>query len=139
MVAIVGLDDNDRSASLHVLDWLADHAEGWVYVRQLPRGLDTKWLESHRASRRAALPCLGGLPAPIHEAAGADARSHTGRGAGPFRFAGVSVLSSEFASFPSEPDLAIVSENLVAVLAVPDVPQAIAIHEGGYAIAALGK
>lgn len=134
------LSPSDWRTMLDVIDWLAAHAQDIAYARQLPiRGIDTKWVERHRA-----------LLKPL-------CRAVTGRDpifAQPQRCVRVNILDDvialdgivDLATPVSELDtvmrrarLAIICENLVSTLSLPPIPGTIALHGGGYAVGELGS
>lgn len=131
----VAMEPVEWGQTLQVLGWLAGHEGGGLYARQLPvRGIDTKWMEGHK-----------GAIAPVHEALSGrkfvfarppyQARVHfLDRSLAPGGLVDVSAPPAQLALLEVRPRVAIVCENLVNVLALPDKDGAIAIHGGGYAV-----
>lgn len=118
---------------LDVVDWLIRHPESDVFPRQLPvRGVDTKWLESHRkivgtlVSSLTGDTSLGLRPLPSRLRI---------RLLDPMLAPGglrdISAPVAELAQWAIRPRCAVVVENLQTLLGLPDMPGAIAIHNPG--------
>jgi hypothetical protein len=133
------LPEADWDTLLMVLDWLLQNPHTQVYVRQLPiRGIDSKWFEQHK-----------GVIEPLYTAL----TGQTGLGflriphqyrvrfldmaLAPGMISDMSLSPAELGLLPATPAVAFICENLVSTLAFPHLPQAVAIHGGGYAVGAL--
>ncbi|GAB3547614.1 DUF2220 family protein [Arthrobacter tumbae] len=133
---IAELDDVDFDRLVLVLQWLEANPQSGLYIRQLPvRGVDTKWVSTHRGLVEKLFAALTG-------------RESLGLGAPPalvrMRFldpelspgglVDVSVPVSELASLDIQPRTVFVFENLESVIAMPPVPGAVVLHGAGYAV-----
>ncbi|MFC5928865.1 Wadjet anti-phage system protein JetD domain-containing protein [Cryobacterium melibiosiphilum] len=137
--AIRLLTDVDFTTLLQVVPWLAAHPYSGWRIRQLPiRGIDTKWLGRNRAlveglhaavSGRASLGLLGS-PVLVRV-----------RFLDPLLRPGglvdVTAPIEELAALPIAPTTVFVFENLETVLAMPELPGAVVLHGGGYAVGRL--
>ena len=134
------LSDTNFATLLQVVAWLAEHpASGWR-IRQLPiRGIDTKWLEGHRA-------IVEGLHAAVsgHLSLGLQGAPHLVRmrfldpQLRPGGLCDVIAPVDELADLPMKPATVFVFENLETMFAMPDLPGAVVVHGGGYAAPRLG-
>lgn len=122
-----------------VLDWFVEHPNTSCYVRQLPiRGIDTKWMERHRALVDPLVRAIVGKAFSLKT---------------PPTFFRIHVLDEglrkrgiSLCSLPSDElehlegifRSVIVCENLVSTLALPPIPKTLAIHGGGFAVGDLG-
>ena len=129
------LEKLDWNMALGVLDWLVEHPDGTPYIRQLPiRGIDTKWMERH-----------GAVIKPLHRAM-VGHYPHFCKQSSQFRMrvlddrlalgglTEVSVSAAQLDRCIHRPEVVIMCENLVNVLAMPSIEGAFAIHGGGYAV-----
>lgn len=134
--SIAELDDADYERLIDVLAWLRENPTSGRLVRELPiRGIHTKWIEARtglvEALHRAGTGASGlGLqtPSPLIRIRTLDPF---------FEFGGLADVSApvdDLASLSIEPDQVFVFENLATVLAMPDVPGAVAIHGGGHRV-----
>ncbi|TFD51087.1 DUF3322 and DUF2220 domain-containing protein [Cryobacterium sp. Hh7] len=125
----------DFATLLLVVAWLAEHPASGSRIRQLPiRGIDTKWLEGHRAvveSLHAAVSgrvSLGLLDAPsLVRVRFLDPALRPGG------LCDVIAPVEELAALDVEPSVVFVFENLETVFAMPELPGAVVVHGGGYA------
>lgn len=126
----------DFATLLLVVAWLAENpASGWR-IRQLPiRGIDTKWLEGHRAvveSLHAAVSgrvSLGLLDAPsMVRVRFLDPALRPGG------LCDVIAPVEELAALDVAPSVVFVFENLETVFAMPELPGAVVVHGGGFAV-----
>jgi hypothetical protein len=131
----------DFTTLVLVVEWLAENpASGWR-VRQLPiRGIDTKWLERHRAlveSLHAAVSgriSLGLLDAPtMVRVRFLDPALRPGG------ICDVIAPVEELAAMEIAPSVVFVFENLETMFAMPELPGAVVVHGGGYAAPRLGR
>ena len=134
--SIGDLDDVDFHRLVDVLIWLRENPASGLLLRELPiRGIHSKWIESRRgvveAFHRAGTGASGlGLrePSPLVRIRTLDPS---------LSFAGLTDLSvpiDELAAIPILPQRVFVFENLATVLAMPNVPGAIAVHGGGHRV-----
>lgn len=129
------LEESDWSMALSVLDWLVEHPDATPYIRQLPiRGIDTKWMERHRAVVNPLYRAMAGQdPSFCKQSAQFRMRALDTR----LALGGlteVSVSAAQLDRCTHRPDVVILCENLVNVLAMPSIEGAFAIHGGGYAV-----
>jgi hypothetical protein len=133
--------------------WLVAERGRGHYLRQVPvPGVDTKFIETHRALLADLLDVLlpaGTVPADVPRSRFADRYGFRSQPTSvrfrPLGWAlpalpGVSELGVRVDDFAAAaPDVATVFilENEITYLAFPDVPNAIAVFGGGYAVAAL--
>ena len=134
--AIADLDDDDFGRLVDVLAWLREHPGSGRLVRELPiRGIHTKWIETRR-----------GLVESLHRA-GTGALNLGLRESSPLlrlrvldpslSFHGLTDVSApvdDLAANLIRPERVFVFENLATVLAMPDVPGAVAVHGGGHRV-----
>lgn len=130
------LTEQDFATLLHVVDWLTRHpASGWR-VRQLPiRGIDTKWLQRHRAVVEALHSAVTGRQSLGLREAPSLVRVRFLDPA--LRAAGlvdVTAPVDELAGLEVAPARVFVFENLESVLAMPEVAGAVVVHGSGYAV-----
>lgn len=137
--AIVTLEDADFTRLLDVVTWLSTNPNSGMYIRQLPvRGVDTKWIGSHRR-----------LVTTLHTA-------HTGAtdlgiATEPDRWririldealqlAGLSDITApleQLANVELTPANILIVENLVSLLALPPMDDTVAIFGRGLAVTQL--
>lgn len=129
------ISPQDWSILLAVIDWLSVHPHETPYARQLPiRGIDTKWVERHRALLRPLCRALTGAD-PAFAQPPRCVRVHVlDHAIAPEGIVDLALPISELDRVVRRARLAIVCENLVSTLTLPDVPGAIAVHGGGYAV-----
>lgn len=149
VLADYSAEDFERLVAL--LAWLEANPASNLYLRQLPvEGLDTKWIEKRtglvagmlRELRRAAgdsgdFHALCGLRRPAHRV-----RIRVLCPALRARVGGlddVEASVNELAALPIEPSSVVIVENLETGLALPDIPETIAIMRLGNAVSALGS
>lgn len=134
--AIADLDRADFDRLVDVLAWLRENPESSRLIRELPiRGIHTKWIESRRglveALHRAGTGAPGlGLrePSPLMRIRILDPS---------LSFQGLTDVSApvdDLAASPIRPERVFVFENLATLLAMPDVPRAVAVHGGGHRV-----
>ncbi|GAA3327543.1 Wadjet anti-phage system protein JetD domain-containing protein [Paeniglutamicibacter sulfureus] len=138
---VVALDEPDFTRLLGVLDWLAGHPASGMFIRQLPiRGVDSKWVGSHRTLvQRLHLAASG------HPDLGLAAKPDLVRmrfldpALAPGGLSDVSAPLAELAALDISPGTVFVLENLETVLAMPPFPGAVVVHGSGYAVERLGR
>ncbi|MCU1445275.1 DUF3322 and DUF2220 domain-containing protein [Cryobacterium sp.] len=130
------LTEADFATLLLVVEWLAEHPSSGWRIRQLPiRGIDTKWLEGHRAiveSLHAAVTgrySLGLLDAPnLVRVCFLDPTLRPGG------LRDVLAPVEELAAFDLTPRVVFVFENLETMFSMPDLPGAVVVHGSGYGV-----
>lgn len=134
--AVADLDGVDFDRLVDVLTWVRKNPASGLLIRELPiRGIHTKWIEARRglveALHRAGTAASGlGLrePSPLVRIRVLDPS---------LSFRGLSDMSApvdDLAGIPLQPQRVFVFENLATVLAMPNVPGAIAVHGGGHRV-----
>jgi hypothetical protein len=150
--------------ALAVVRWIADHSDRGVYLRQIDvPGVDTKFVEQHKtfladlldvvlpaerlqthvprtdfpgryglATRPAyvRLRRLDGAPVTLRGVATAGVSSG---------FSELTLRVDDLATGPAEARRVIVVENEITYLALPAVPDTLAVWGGGYAVAGLAR
>lgn len=129
----------DLERLIAVVEWFALHPQSELLARQVPvEGVDTKWLERHRALVTRLVQALTGAP---DLGLRVEARRYRARllgAAGPD--AGVRDLTAEvgeLARLPWRPEVVLVCENLQTVAALTDDLELVAVHGNGLAAPAL--
>ena len=139
--AIGELSPADFARLNAVIEWLVDHPDSGLYIRQLPiRGVDTKWVGAHRS-------LVTGVVTAITGATGLGLEQPPGlvrvRFLDPaLRPGGLDDLAAPvetLAALDVRPTVIYVFENLESVVAMPDVTGAIVVHGSGYAVDRLGR
>ncbi len=129
--------------------WIEAHSGPEVYLRQVDvPGVDTKFIERHRTILAALLDCQ--LPperidvtcppsdfAGRYRLRGKSAYVRFRRLGATTGFSELSVRVEEFAAMPPVERTVFVVENEVTYLAFPQVPDAIVVFGGGYAVSRL--
>jgi hypothetical protein len=140
--------DFERLMSL--LAWLEANPASGLYLRQIPvEGVDTKWLEKRIglvAGLLRSLRELGDGDEEIHRLFGLRRPAHRARLrilCPTLRLAvgglcDVEAPMAEVAALPIAPKAVVVVENLETGLALPDLPDTVAIMRLGNAVGALG-
>ena len=138
------MSDQDYGRFIAVVDWLSANRESGLYLRQLPvAGIDTKWTERHAGPIAKLLATRFGVaPARLELVAGLqrDPPRRRLRLLDPglrARFGGLSDITvrlDELETLDLPVELAIVIENQVTALACEDLPGAIALMGGGFAV-----
>ncbi|MFF0989310.1 Wadjet anti-phage system protein JetD domain-containing protein [Kocuria nitroreducens] len=133
---LVRLPAADLERAIAVLRWLEANETDGLWARQLPvRGVDTKWVESHKRLVNRLRRAVGGAEdfQPLLE----PPAYRRVRFLDPvLRPAGVTDLAlpdRELIRLPVAPERVLVLENLQTLLALPDLPGTVAVHGGGYA------
>jgi hypothetical protein len=136
---LLALDDADFERLVLVLAWVERHPLSGRYVRQLPiRGVDTKWIERHRALVRGFTAAITGSetlglaenPALIRLRILDPALRPAG-------LADLAAPAEQLAALALTPRRVYVFENLESVLALPEIEGAVAVHGSGYAVGRL--
>lgn len=139
--AIGELSPNDFARLIAVIDWLVDHPDSGLYIRQLPiRGVDTKWVGAHKS-------LVSGIVTAITSATGLGLAQPPGlvrvRFLDPtLRPGGLDDLAAPvetLAALDVRPSIIYVFENLESVVAMPEVTGAVVVHGSGYAVDRLGR
>ncbi|WP_168625643.1 Wadjet anti-phage system protein JetD domain-containing protein [Cryobacterium sp. BB307] len=135
------LAERDFETLIDVVSWLAANPASGSRIRQLPiRGIDTKWLERHRAivetlhaaiTGSASLGLVGAPPLVRVRFLDLSLR--------PGGLCDVTAPVEELAAVQIAASTVFVFENLDTVLAMPELPGAVVVHGGGYAARQLGQ
>lgn len=139
--ALAALPDAGFETLLAVVGWLVTHPASGSRIRQLPiRGIDTKWLEQHRALVEALHSAVSGRESLGLRAAPPLVRVRvldpTLR---PGALIDITAPVDELARLEIAPRTVFVFENLETVLSMPDLPGAVVVHGGGYAANRLAR
>jgi hypothetical protein len=135
------LNETDFERLIIAIDWLVRHPDSGLRIRELPvRGIDTKWLERHRAvveSLTLATTGRGSL--------GLNERTDLGR----IRLLDpvdsvrglrdISAPIEDLAAFALTPQAALIVENLQTFLSLPTMPGVVAAFGQGNAVVALAR
>ena len=135
------LAETDFATLIQVVAWLAEHpASGWR-IRQLPiRGIDTKWLERHRAVVESLHSVVTGrLSLGLLDAPNLVRVRFLDPVLRPGGLCDVSAPVEELAALDIAPSVVFVFENLETMFAMPELPGAVVVHGGGYAARRLGS
>ncbi|WP_105034496.1 Wadjet anti-phage system protein JetD domain-containing protein [Cryobacterium aureum] len=135
------LTDANFATLLQVVAWLAEHpASGWR-IRQLPiRGIDTKWLEGHRAIVEGLHSAVSGnLTLGLQGAPNLVRVRFLDPHLRPGGLCDVIAPVEELAALAIAPTTVFVFENLETMFAMPELPGAVVVHGGGYAAPRLGS
>lgn len=139
--AVVALDASDFACLRSVLDFLREHPKSGMYVRQLPiRGVDTKWLGTHR-----------GLVNTLHLAF--TGRTDLGLATAPvgvrIRFldpaqapgvlTDVTAPIEQWDELEVKPRAVLVVENLETLVSLPFIVGTVVVHGSGYAVDRLAQ
>lgn len=132
---IQGLAESDFVTLIDVVSWLANNPSSGSRVRQLPiRGIDTKWLERHRAIVEALHRAVTGVESLGLIAAPPLVRMRVLDPAlRPGGLCDITAPVEQLAKLDFAPTVVFVFENLETVLAMPDLSGAVVVHGSGYA------
>ncbi len=146
---LAGYSDEDFQRLQRLLDWLDSNRDSGLYLRQLPvEGLDTKWVEQHRALVLALMRGIRGIErGDFHEVTGLTPpparirmrllcphlRGIVG-GAGDLE-----LPVAQAASLPLRPARVLIVENLETGLALPDQAGTAAFMKMGIAVEPLSR
>ena len=142
------LEERDYQRFVTVVNWLAANPDTGMYVRQLPiGGLDSKWVERHAGPIARLVGARHGRSGGLAEVAGlkVDGPRRRIRILDPTirsMIGGVSDLSvrlDELATLDLPVRVALVVENQQTALACQDLPGAIVLMGGGFAVKDLGR
>ncbi|SHE24809.1 DUF3322 domain-containing protein [Actinomyces glycerinitolerans] len=159
LAAVRQCDAEDFDRALRVIDWLTAHPDSGLLLRQVPvEGMDTKWLEHHRALVQTLLEArrhLGDLPGGRELGLRREERPRDvvvldpvlrPRAPGALVTAGIRHLRLDTKQLTTmwtagtrpAPGVVVVCENRQSLLSLPDLDGVIAVHGGGYAVDVLG-
>ena len=138
---VVALDEPDFTRFLGVLDWLAGHPASGMFIRQLPiRGVDSKWVGSHRTLvQRLHLAASGHLDLGLAAKPDLVRMRFLDPALAPGGLSDVSAPLAELAALDISPGTVFVLENLETVLAMPTFPGAVVVHGSRDAAERLGR
>lgn len=133
--------DGDFATLLQVCDWLVINPDSGLRPRQLPiRGVDTKWLGTHRGIVTSFVTACTARPG-----LGLTESTHTIRmrildpelhPSGPLDFA---ATEGTIQALGLKPQVVFLFENLESVLAMPTWPGAVVLHGSGYAVDSVAR
>jgi hypothetical protein len=138
------LDQTDFERLITAIDWLVRHPDSGLRPRELPvRGIDTKWLERHRAVVESLT-----LAGTGRGSLGLNERTDVGRirlldpadsadSAGGLRDIGAPI--EDIASLGLSPQAALIVENLQTFLSLPVMPGVVAAYGQGNAVVTLAR
>lgn len=147
---LADVDEAEFVRLCNVVAWLRDHPASGYYARQLPvPGIDSKWVESHRAVVAAWVGALRNA-----DGASRDFHAVTGLRAAPDRLrmrlldpalreamgglSDIEAPAEEFIGLKLPLQRVLISENLVTGLACEALPGTAVLMRRGYAVNALG-
>ncbi|WP_394216380.1 Wadjet anti-phage system protein JetD domain-containing protein [Brachybacterium vulturis] len=140
------MSDADAELSIHVADWLLQHPDSGLRIRQIPfPGMHTKWLRDRRALvsrlvgavRADGSVELGLAPAPVfHDLLILDP-GYRPASTGPAFPRASRIALADLPGIPLSPEVVIVCENAETVQVLPDIPGSVALSGSGYGIAEL--
>lgn len=135
------LPPKDWKMLLPVLDWLIKNPDADQYVRQLPvRGIDGKWIEKHKGTVEPLFCAMTGK-----ERFGFCKVPHQIRvrfldaALAPAGIDDLSLTPQALNRYPEKPEAVLICENLVSVMALPELSNTLALFGGGYGIGALAE
>lgn len=135
------LDDSDFERLIAAIDWLVQHPDSGLRLRELPvRGIDTKWLERHRAVVESL-----SLAATGRGSLGLNERTDVGRirlldsadSVGGLRDIGAPI--EDLATLGLSAPAALIVENLQTFLSLPAMPGVVAVYGQGNAVVTLAR
>lgn len=135
------LDEADFDRLASAIDWLAHHPDSGLRLRELPiRGIDTKWLERHRAVVESLTLVVTGRPS-----LGLNERTDVGRirlldsdeSVGGLRDIGAPI--EDLAALDLHARAALIVENLQTFLSLPTMPGVVALYGQGNAVVSLAR
>ena len=136
------LDETDFERLITAIHWLVQHPNSGLRLRELPvRGIDTKWLERHRAMVESLTLATTG-----RSSLGLNERTDLGRirlldpadsadSAGGLRDIGAPI--ENLAALSLRPQATLIVENLQTFLSLPTMPGVVAAYGQGNAVVAL--
>jgi len=130
------MPEPDFATLVQVVGWLAEHpASGWR-IRQLPiRGIDTKWLEGHRAIVESLHAAVSGrLSLGLLEAPSLVRVRFLDPARRPGGLRDVVAPVEELAAMDLAPSVVFVFENLETMFSMPDLAGAVVVHGSGYGV-----
>lgn len=136
-LAITEYGDAEFADLLDVVDWLAENPASGKRAREIPiRGVDTKWLETHRRVTEDLYGALTGADSlGLAESKSLIRVRFLDAGLRPGGIVDAALPLSGLAALSIHPAVVFVFENLESVLAMPDMPGAVVVHGSGYAAA----
>ncbi len=137
---IADLDQANYVRVRDALEWLLKNPQPGIYPRQMPiRGVDSKWLEKHSTlvdplyAAAAGTSSLGLLEPP-----GLIRLRFLDPELAPGNLRDLAAPAAELSRMSVVPGSVVVVENLQTLLALPEIPGAVAVHSAGYAGRRLG-
>lgn len=135
------LEEPDFERLLAAIDWLVQHPDSGLRLRELPiRGIDTKWLERHRAVVEALVLTVTG-----RSSLGLNERVEVGRirlldsAESVWGLRDISAPIEDLAALYLSPQTVLIVENLQTFLSLPAMPGVIAVYGRGNAVVTLAQ
>lgn len=138
---IADLDAANLTRLHEVLRWLVAHPDSGLFIRQLPiRGVDTKWLSTHRTVVKDLFTAASGRDTlGLAEPPNLIRMRILDRALLPIPVTDFSAPMRQLAKLDLRPQIVFVFENLESVIAMEPVTGAVVIHGSGYAVDRLGQ
>lgn len=138
---LAGYDDAEMHELLDVVEWLLANPSSGRRVRELPiRGIHTKWLERHRKVTEDLYRAVTGREGlGLAESQSLIRVRFVNPGIRPSGLTDLAMPLAQLAALDIAPTTVFVFENLETVLAMPDLPGAVVVHGGGYAVGRLSS
>lgn len=135
------LEEPDFERLVVSIDWLVRNPDSGLRVRELPiRGIDTKWLERHRAvveSLALAVTCAGSLGLNEHTDVGRIRLLDPADAVRGLRDIGAPI--EDLAALGLSPQTVLIVENLQTFLSLPPMHGVVAAYGQGNAVVALAR
>jgi hypothetical protein len=135
------LGESDFERFIAAIDWLVQHPDSGLRLRELPiRGIDTKWLERHRAAVESLT-----LAATGRDSLGLNERTDVGRirlldaADSVWGLRDIGAPIEDLAALDVSPQVALIVENLQTFLSLPTMPEVVAVYGQGNAVVALTR
>lgn len=132
---LVKLPTVDLERAIAVLRWLEANETKGLWARQLPvRGVDTKWVESHKRLVNRLRRALGGAEdfQPLLEPPAYRRVRFLDPALRPAGITDLALPDRELVRLPVAPERVLVLENLQTLLALPELRGTVAVHGSGY-------
>lgn len=134
------LSSPDWQMLLLALDWLLAHPTESRYARELPiRGIDTKWIEQHKAAVSQLHAAFAGTSefGIVMKAPPQIRVRFLDAALAPLGLRDVSASPAELNRYTGEARTVIICENLISVMTLPPFEGVVAIHGGGFGVSDL--
>lgn len=134
LLTLMGLEPAERARVLELSAWIADHDVSGMFLREIPLpGVDSKWLEQHKAVVLALVTArTGETDLGLRRPEERVRLRFLDASIAPPGLTDLELPVSQAASLELAPRRVVVVENLQTFLALPYLPSAVAIFGGGY-------